>query len=71
MSTLRCVTSFLEVPRTTCRTISPSSHHLPFTWAPGAEVATAGSEAIGGLQPRLFSSCVEGTQAGWPEVARQ
>lgn len=54
MSTLGCVTGFLEVPRTASRTVSPSRQRLPFTRAAGATGLPAGSVGLVSPSPDLY-----------------
>lgn len=54
MSTLGCVTGFLEVPGTAGRTISPSSPCLPFTWAAGAKQLPTGTVELVSSSPDLY-----------------
>lgn len=58
MSTLGCVTGFLEVPRTASRTISPSNQCLSFTQAAGAKGLSAGSLGLVSYSPDLHLLCV-------------
>lgn len=64
MSTLGCVTGFLEVPRTVSRTISPSSQCLPFTQAAGAKGLPTGSVGLVSFSPDLYLPVREGPELG-------
>lgn len=62
MSTLGCVTGFLEVPRTASRTISPSNQCLPFTRAAGAKGLPVGSVGLVSSSPDLYLLVWEETE---------
>lgn len=71
MSTLRCVTGFLEVPGTASRTISPSSPCLPFTWAAGAKGLPTGTVELVSSSPDLYPPMRQEAELGEGGDGRQ
>lgn len=64
MSTLGCVTGFLEVLRTASRTISPSSQCLPFTRVAGAKGLPTGSVRLVSSSPEVYLPVCEEAELG-------